>query len=217
MTPQFILLPLMAALAFIGYARCFERMFLMTFMASTAFAVWVYSLHPPVPDSYPYWAGAGGLAGIAALLGLLSRRAGPQPEALAEEGSKQSAADVVVDGTNVIFWNGDANLQTLRAVVDDLKGKGMMPFVFLDASTRHHLGDPSLDERSFARALGLKPNRVMVCPARTEADSFILEFAQAQELPIVSNDRFADRAELAEGLKLIKGGVAGGNLMLHGV
>ena len=57
----------------------------------------------------------------------------------------------------------------------------------------------------------------MVCPARTEADSFILEFAQAQKLPIVSNDRFADRAALAEGLKLIKGGVAGGNLMLHGV
>lgn len=89
--------------------------------------------------------------------------------------------------------------------------------MFLDASTRHHLGDKSLNETGFAKALGLTRNQVMVCPAQTEADAFLLKFAKENGFPVVSNDRFGDRAALAKGLKLVKGVMAGGKPVLQGL
>lgn len=124
---------------------------------------------------------------------------------------------VVIDGTNVMYWDGQADLHTLRVVVDKLQSKNLSPHVFLDASSRHHLGDKSLDQHSFAAALGLAPNQVTVCPAQTEADAFLLRFAKENNIPVVSNDRFGDRASLAKGLKLVKGVIAGGKPVLQGL
>ena len=53
---------------------------------------------------------------------------------------------IAVDGTNVLFWrNETAQIPTLYTVLDRLRHEGFDPVVFLDASTRHHLGDKSLN------------------------------------------------------------------------
>ncbi|NNK15354.1 MAG: hypothetical protein HKP51_00455 [Sulfitobacter sp.] len=218
MTPLDILTPIILLLAFVGYIACFVRMFWLT-LAGTAALVTVISRDLGFEtENLVYW-GAGISVVLAAVLAAAFLRETQSAETTPTKSgkSKKSNAEVVIDGTNVMYWDGDADLRTLRSVVDQLRSKGKYPFVFLDASSRHHLKDPSLDERGFAKALGLKRNRIMVCPARTEADAFILKYAREHRLPVVSNDRFGDRAQQAKGLKLIKGGIAGGKPILEGL
>ena len=122
---------------------------------------------------------------------------------------------IAVDGTNVLFWRDNAaDLTTLGQVVRRLREEDFDPVVFLDASSRHHLGDRALNEDAFAARLGLTRNRVMVCPARTEADAFILDYARAQKIPVVSNDRFRDRPREARNIRLIEGRFEGPRLVL---
>ncbi|MEW9918081.1 hypothetical protein AB2B41_00565 [Marimonas sp. MJW-29] len=217
MTPQDILTPAVLALALVGYVTCFARMFWLTFAGTAVLALLISTTFAFSPENFPYWGAGACIAMAAAYAARFFNVARNRRRAVGKEQHSGAASDVVIDGTNVMYWDGEADLRTLRSVVDQLRGKGMMPFVFFDASSRHHLGDPSLDEKGFAKALGLKRNRIMVCPARTEADAFILKFAREQQLPVVSNDRFGDRAQQAKGLKLIKGGVAGGRPILEGL
>jgi hypothetical protein len=156
-----------------------------------------------------------GVMGVAALvaIGLATRHRLRRPKA-----PKRSARRIVIDGTNVMYWDGGAaKLATLRCVVDDLTKRGFVPVVFLDASSRHHLKDKSLTESGFAKALGLPQKQVMVCPAGTEADEFILKFANQEALPILSNDRFGDRSALAKDIKTIKGVMTDGQPIFDGI
>ena len=214
MTPTDILTPVVLVLALVGYVACFERFFWLTAAATVALAGVMFALFGYTPEALVAWVACGTLALLAALAGWVLRRRSRGPAGRVPGRGKSG---VVVDGTNVIYWGGEPDLGTLRAVVDQLRRKGRDPYVFLDASTRHHLRDKALDEAGFARALGLKRSRITVCPARTEADAFILKFAREHRFPVVSNDRFGDRATEVAGLKLIKGGVAGGKPILHGV
>ena len=214
MTPVEILTPVICLLAFIGYVACLSRLFWVTVTLTAGLGFYISRSFPFAPETLVYWGAGGGLI----LTAILALRFLPKPtEPKQKRQRKSKEPQVVIDGTNVMYWDGEADLGTLRAVVDQLKAKGLVPFVFLDASSRHHLGDKSLDEKGFAKALGLMRDCVMVCPARTEADAFILKFAREKGLPVVSNDRFGDRAQQAKGLKLIKGGIAGGRPMLHGI
>lgn len=218
MTPLDILTPLILLLAFIGYITCFVRMFWLTLAGTAALAIVISRDFGFETGNLVYW-GAGFSVVLAAVLAATFQRETQRAEAPTKKSgkSRKPSSEVVIDGTNVMYWDGEADLRTLRSVVDQLRSKGKYPFVFLDASSRHHLKDPSLDERGFAKALGLKRDRIMVCPARTEADAFILKYAREHRLPVVSNDRFGDRAQQAKGLKLIKGGVAGGKPILEGL
>ncbi len=126
-----------------------------------------------------------------------------------------TAKQIAVDGTNVLFWKDElAQLSTLKQVVQRLQREGFDPVVFLDASARHHLGDRSLNEARFAKHLGLCTNRIMVCPAKTEADVLILEYAGKQNIAVVSNDRFRDRPQAARNIRLVKGRFEGRKLVL---
>ncbi len=157
------------------------------------------------------WTAIAGLAVILALVFAFLQR-GPRPRL------EEARPQIAIDGTNVLFWRGDgAQLVTLRQVVDHLGQSGFDPVVFLDASSRHHIGDKSLNEQRFAAALGVSQERVMVCPAGTEADAFILEYANAQKLPVVSNDQFRDRPKEVRNIKLIKGLFVGDSLILKGL
>ena len=209
-----ILTTIVGLLAFVGYVCCLARGLWITIAVTLGLGIYAARDFAFSPEHWIYWGGAGGLF-VAALLVLRFL-----PNAPAERGPSKAKprvrGDIVIDGTNVLYWDGDPDIRTLRDVVDQLMAKGLHPFVFLDASTRHHLGDTSLSEKGFAKALGLPHSHVIVCPAKTEADEFILEFAKERGLPIVSNDRFGDRAKQAKGLKLIKGVVAGGKPMLQG-
>ncbi|MCX7558120.1 hypothetical protein OS190_00975 [Sulfitobacter sp. F26204] len=214
MTPVEILTSVVCVMAFVGYVACLSHLLWLTIAATAGLGFYLSRYVPFTPESLIYWGGAAGLL-LAALLCLWFLPAKTPPAGKPRRQTKEP--QVVIDGTNVMYWDGEADLGTLRAVVDLIKAKGLTPFVFLDASSRHHLGDTSLDEKGFSKALGLRRDSVMVCPARTEADAFILKFAREKSLPVVSNDRFGDRAQQAKGLKLIKGGIAGGKPILHGI
>jgi ribonucleotide monophosphatase NagD (HAD superfamily) len=130
----------------------------------------------------------------------------------------RAARQIAVDGTNVLFWRDEtALLSTLQTVLKRLRHEGFDPVVFLDASSRHHVGDRSLNERKFAHLLGLDHDHIMVVPAGTEADAFILEYAGKRKLAVVSNDRFRDRPRAARNIRLVKGRFEGKRLVLKGL
>lgn len=220
MTPIEILTPIILLLAFVGYVFCLSRIMWITLGLTAALAAYFSRGYPFDGTNLFYWGATGGVVLTAWLAAMVLRRtdsaSGTPPQKKKPE-RKSELPGVVIDGTNVMFWDGEADLRTLRAVVDKLRTKNLSPFVFLDASSRHHLGDKSLNQNGFAKALGVKRNQIMVCPAQTEADAFLLKFAKENSMPVVSNDRFGDRAAQAKGLKLIKGVIAGGKPVLQGL
>lgn len=216
MTALEILTPVVLLLAFVGYISCLKHRLWVTLALTGALAAFVWHRMAATPVPPLYWA----IAFAVVLLALFCvwkfpKPMGDTPEA--KQSGKKGGREVVIDGTNVIYWDGEADLRSLRSLVAYLVAKDIWPFVFLDASTRHHLKDTSLTKRTFAKALGLPESRVMVCPAQSEADAFILKFAKEQELPVISNDRFGDRPKQAKGLKLIKGVMVNGKPVLQGL
>lgn len=211
-----VLTPIVLCLAVIGYIQCIARFMLPTFLGTGAVAAYLWQIYPPVEMFLPYWIAAAGALCILFVAGwrLGKKNPGARSKIAA---AKSTEREIVVDGTNVLYWDGEkAELSTLQAVVVSLVDKGYYPYIFFDASSRHHLKDKSLTEKSFARQLGLPQKRVMVCPAKTDADAFILKFARDQKLPVVSNDRFGDRAALAKGTRLVKGVIANGKPIFEG-
>lgn len=147
------------------------------------------------------------------LIGLLTRKAKAPTKP-----AKPNRGQIAVDGTNVLFWDRErAKLPTLRRVIKALEVKGFDVVVFLDASTRHHLGDRSLNEAKFAQVLGLQQNRVMVVPKGTEADQFILEYAGKQKIPVISNDKFRDRPAARRNVRVHHGSFDGKRVRLSGL
>lgn len=147
------------------------------------------------------------------LIGLLFRKAKTPAKP-----ARKNRGQIVVDGTNVLFWDQErAKLPTLRKVIKALEVKGFDVVVFLDASTRHHLGDRSLNEAKFAQVLGLQQDRVMVVPKGTEADQFILDFARQQKISVVSNDKFRDRPAARRSVRVHHGSFDGKRVRLSGL
>lgn len=219
MEPIHILSVIILGLAFIGYVACLTRFYWGTLAVTVAAAGYLAAKIPIDTQTIIYW-GAAALT-IVVALAIVSigkgysdtRRTRKSPRQ-----PKQTGRRIVIDGTNVMYWDGDtAQLDTLRSVVDYLKQRDIGPIVFLDASSRHHLKNKSLTEKGFAQALGLSQKQVMVCPAGTEADVFILKFAKREALPILSNDRFGDRSNLAKGIKIVKGVITAGRPILDGL
>lgn len=214
-----ILAPVIIGLAVFGYVRCFAGAFWLTLVVSAALAAAISVGFPFTAENAVVWGGAGLFVLLAMALSRLGPRAvaaSPQPGQVETPEKDQRA--IVIDGTNVMYWDGEeADLTTLRSVVNALKKSKYAPHVFLDASSRHHLGDKSLTEKGFAKALGLPRNRVFVCPAGTEADSFLLKYAKENDAPVVSNDQFRDRAQIAKNLRLVRGIFAGGKPILEGL
>lgn len=215
MTLLDLAIPVISGLAFVGYVTCLLQFGWLTGACTLGFATLAYLLHPLDGDTQIYW----GMAGAGLILALGSTWVfRPSPIAETAPERDKGGAQIVIDGTNVLYWDGDgAQMVTLRIVIDALKKKGRTPVVLLDASSRHHLGDKGLDESGFAKALGIPTSQVMVCPARTEADAFILQYARAEGLPIVSNDMFRDRAAQTKGLKLVKGVIVKGRPVFDGL
>lgn len=217
MAPVEILTPAVALLAFVGYVWLLSSRFWVAMVLTFTICYLIATSTPFDPEQIIYWATGTGLFAAA----LLAMSLLPPRETFVIEVRKKkkirvkAEKDIVVDGTDVIFWGGYPSLNTLRAVVDHLREQAVMPYVFFDASSRHMLRDALLDEEAFAKALGLKRERVMVCPNRSEADGFILEFAKRLKLPIITNDHFEDRPADLEGLKLVKGIVADGHTVLE--
>jgi hypothetical protein len=109
----------------------------------------------------------------------------PKPEALREGHSKV----VLVDGANVAFSSeGEQGvLKNIVTIRDRLVAEGFNPIVVADAALRHKIDDEVGYERLVDEGV------IKQAPAGTDADYFILSFAEELDASIVSNDRFKDR------------------------
>lgn len=127
-----------------------------------------------------------GLVGFAWLYALFLRRKTPEQE---------PEFTIVVDGSNVMHWGGDASADVLKRVLESLKHKGHTPVLFFDASVGYRLGDRYFDEVTLANLLGMSANHICVVDKGVVADQSILMFASDHDLRIVTNDRFRDWRE----------------------
>lgn len=126
---------------------------------------------------------------------------------------------VVIDGSNVMHWNGDrASLATVREVIARLQALGYAPGIIFDANAGYKLADRYLDDRHFAKLLKLPANRVLVVPKGQPADPTILAAARDMGGKVVTNDRFRDWAEdfpeVREKGYLMRGGYRDGALWI---
>jgi hypothetical protein len=104
---------------------------------------------------------------------------------------------VLVDGTNVCFWdrNGStASLAPVLALARTLDAEGADWQACFDASTRHHLAKGGAGEDAvYESLLKCRPERFAEAPGGICADVFLLQAAAADPKTIViSNDFYRD-------------------------
>ena len=103
---------------------------------------------------------------------------------------------MIVDGSNVIHWvNNEPNIKPLIDVLERLKHHGYTAGVIFDASVGHMLHGTYKHDATFSELLGLPLDRIMVVPAGTVADQYILQAARDFRAKIVTNDRYRDWAD----------------------
>lgn len=132
---------------------------------------------------------------------------------------RKSAPHAVIDGSNVMHWNGETpRLETIREVVANVRTQGYQPGIIFDANAGYKLCDRYLDDKDFAKLLKLPGDRVLVVNKGEQADSTILAAARDLNAKVVTNDRFrdweADFPEVAAPGHLVKGGYRAGQLWL---
>jgi len=94
------------------------------------------------------------------------------------------AAEILVDGSNVLFWHaGQASGGLPESVARALMARRFMPHVIFDHSIWRHMQPSELDQ------LGALV-QVTTAPRGTPADALLLEACQRGRIQIVSNDRF---------------------------
>lgn len=130
-----------------------------------------------------------------------------------------SGPQVVIDGSNVMHWNGEVpRLDPLREVIASLQQNGYQPGVIFDANAGYKLTDRYLDDRHFAKLLNLPGDRVLVVGKGEPADPTILAAARELGAKVVTNDRFRDWTgdfpEVATPGHLVRGGYRSGKLWL---
>lgn len=133
---------------------------------------------------------------------------------------KKQAQSVIVDGSNVMHWDGGTpRIKPVQSVVDRLKDQGYMPGVVFDANAGYLLTGKYQHDMSLSRELGLPEKNVMVVPKGTPADPMILQAARDMNARVVSNDRFRDWAgefpEIRRKGFLIRGRYKSGSLTLN--
>ena len=131
----------------------------------------------------------------------------PKPQQSSKQPSPGADGDdrsnvVIIDGSNVAMSSeGERGvLENILLVRDRLAEDGFEPIVVVDAALRHRIDDSAGYERLVDEGV------IKQAPAGTDADYFILSFADELEASVVSNDRFKDRiAKYPEvGKRLIK-------------
>lgn len=109
---------------------------------------------------------------------------------------------VIIDGSNVALSSeGEKGLlENILLVRDRLLDDGFEPVILVDAALRHRIDDSREYERLVDEGV------IKQAPAGTDADYFILSFADELNASVVSNDRFRDRIAKypAVGKRLIK-------------
>lgn len=130
------------------------------------------------------------------------------------EAQRQARSNVVlVDGSNVAHASEGAapRLANILAVRDKLLEEGLEPIIVADAALRHQIDD----EPGFEGLVD--DGTIRQAPAGTDADYFLLEFAEEFDASIVSNDRFRDRIDKYPELRgrLVKYMILGDEVVLE--
>ena len=99
---------------------------------------------------------------------------------------------VVIDGANVAYEErsagGKPKFSNLLKVRRELEEKGFEPVILVDASLKYDIDDSEQLEKL------IQSQQVRQVPAGTDADYFIIQFAQELDALIVTNDRYRDYA-----------------------
>jgi hypothetical protein len=130
-----------------------------------------------------------------------------------------SGPRVIVDGSNVMHWHGNAaKIETLQEVVSALIKAGYTTGVMFDANAGYKLAGRYMNDRAFAKLLKLPQDQIMVVPKGMPADPLILEAAHDYKARIVSNDQFRDwaddNADVLQTHRPIRGTYKGDKLVL---
>lgn len=101
---------------------------------------------------------------------------------------------ILVDAANVAFTNHDepharGSVDNILAMRRALVSLGYQPIFIADASLRYAVDHPELLNELE------ESGEILQAPAGTDADYFLLAYAERQGLPIVSNDVFRDRRD----------------------
>lgn len=102
---------------------------------------------------------------------------------------------VVIDGSNVMFWQDETpRLDAVAAVVGEVRRVGMKPLVWFDANAGYRVANRYMGPRDLSRALGLPAKQVRIAPSGKVADPLILGDAARLGTGVITNDRFRDWA-----------------------
>lgn len=157
------------------------------------------------------WAGACAVVGIVLWSLIIVRRA--------SRTRKIAPQWVVVDGSNVMYWNDNTpKIDTVREVLDQLSALGFTPGIMFDANAGYLLMGQYVHDQTFEKVLELPRDHVMVVHKGVPADISILEAAREYGARVVSNDKFRDWAETYPEVQkpgfLIRGEYLAGKLCL---
>ena len=100
---------------------------------------------------------------------------------------------VVIDGANVAYEErsagGKPKLSNLLKVKRELEERGFEAVIIVDASLKY-----GIDDQAQLETL-IRSQQVRQVPAGTDADYFIIQFADQLDARVVTNDRYKDYAE----------------------
>lgn len=112
---------------------------------------------------------------------------------LVKRGQRPKQNWIVVDGSNVLYWDRDVpNLQSLKYVLGALASEGFVPVVWFDANAGYLIANKYMGPRPLAGALDLPAKNVFVAPKGTPADPLLLSAARKLGARVVTNDKFRD-------------------------
>ncbi len=103
---------------------------------------------------------------------------------------------VVVDGSNVLYWqNDEPTLHSVRLVIEQLVLAGFEPKLWFDANVGYLVAGRYMNPAQLSKALRYPARRISVAPKGTPADPLLISDAERLKARIVTNDRFRDWQE----------------------
>ena len=100
---------------------------------------------------------------------------------------------IVIDGANVAYEErsagGKPKLSNLLKVRRELEERGFEALILIDASLKYDIDDQTQLETL------IRSQQVRQVPAGTDADYFIIQFADQLDARVVTNDRYKDYAQ----------------------
>lgn len=180
-----------------------------------AIGLGAYALHAQASLPFPGLLEISVLLGTGALVLLLA--------ALLRRGAfwlKQATSrDIVLDGSNILYWAGDGpDPDSLRRVLSAVRKEGYHPVVWFDANAGYLIEERYAGPVRLGKIFAMPARDVFVVPKGEPADPKILATARQLKALIVTNDRYRDWSE-SEGKgmagRLVKGRITGGEVSLE--